>query len=220
METKDVCNQYKFIIDFDGTISLNDSTTMLAEKYVPELYKKYYQEIKAGNISVREYIKDQLEAIQMAKEDYIRTLGKEMQIDLSFKNFLKKNWNFLIVSAGTVQNVFYSLKENDIFVPKDKIISNQLSFNGKNLKVEAPQLYYHQSNGIDKAQIIKDYQQQGYQVIFIGDSISDFEGAKISDYVYAKKQQQLVTFLQEQELSFFEYENFDEIVNHFQQFFD
>lgn len=220
MKTTDICNQYKFIIDFDGTISLNDSTTMLAEKYVPELHKKYYQEIKAGNIFVREYIKDQLEAIQMTKEEYINTLRNEMQIDLSFKNFFKKNWNFLIVSTGTVQNVFYSLKENGILIPKNKIISNQLNFNGNVLKVEAPQLYSHQSNGIDKAQIVKDYQQRGYQVIFVGDSISDFEGAKVSDIVYAKKNQQLATYLKKQKIPFFGYENFDEIVNHFQRYFN
>ncbi|MGG5373287.1 HAD-IB family phosphatase [Enterococcus sp. AZ196] len=213
-----VINRYKFVIDFDGTISINDSTTMLAEMYIPDLHQKYLREIRNGNISVRKYIKEQLEAIRITKEEYIRTLRNEMQIDLTFKNFLIKNWDFMIVSAGTLQNVFYSLEAKGIDISQKQIISNQLTFNGEELKVEAPRQYDDQENGINKAEVIRNYQRQGYQVVFIGDSISDFEGAKVSDIVYAKKSQKLAKYLKAQNIPFIEYQNFDEIVRHFQRY--
>lgn len=115
MKKKEPSAQTIFVIDFDGTISVNDSTTMLAEKYIPDMHRGYLRDIRAGKISVRKYIKDQLEALSITKEEYISTLRNEMKIDHSFKNFLTKNWDFVIVSAGTLQNVYYSLKEKDIY---------------------------------------------------------------------------------------------------------
>ena len=183
MKKKEPSAQTIFVIDFDGTISVNDSTTMLAEKYIPDMHRGYLRDIRAGKISVRKYIKD-----------------------------------FVIVSAGTLQNVYYSLKEKDIYISPKKIISNQLNFNGEKMTVETSRRYFDQENGVNKAKVIEDFQKQNYHVIFIGDSISDFEGAKAADIVYAKKNQKLTTYLQEQGIAFFEYQNFDEIISHFQKF--
>lgn len=212
-------SRYKFVIDFDGTISINDSTTMLAETYISDLHQQYLRNIKDGKISVRRYIKEQLEAIKITKEEYIHTLTKEMQIDFSFQNFLAQDWDFVIVSAGTLQNVYYSLKEKGICVAKEQIISNQLNFKGNRLTVEMPFNYGDNENGVDKAKVIRAYQEHGYQVVFIGDSLSDFEGAKAADIVYAKKNQRLTAYLQAHNISFVEYQNFDEIISHFQHFF-
>lgn len=218
MKKKEPSAQTIFVIDFDGTISVNDSTTMLAEKYIPDMHRGYLRDIRAEKISVRKYIKDQLEALSITKEEYISTLRNEMKIDHSFKNFLTKNWDFVIVSAGTLQNVYYSLKEKDIYISPKKIISNQLNFNGEKMTVETSRRYFDQENGVNKAKVIEDFQKQNYHVIFIGDSISDFEGVKAADIVYAKKNQKLTTYLQEQGIAFFEYQNFDEIISHFQKF--
>lgn len=209
---------YQFVIDFDGTISINDSTTRLAEIYIPERHQTYLKAIRSGKISVKTYIKEQLEAIEITKEEYIAALSREMRIDPTFKNFLAQNWAYAIVSAGTLQNVYYSLKEKGIQIPKEQIISNQLSFDHKKLQVEMPQAYEDAVNGVDKAKIIQAYQKQGYQVVFIGDSLSDFAGAKAADIVYAKKDQKLAAYLQDQAIPFIEYQDFDEIINHFQSF--
>ena len=37
-----------------------------------------------------------------------------------------------------------------------------------------------------KPLIVKDYQRQGYFVIFIGDGLTDVEAAEVADVVYAK----------------------------------
>lgn len=210
--------RYKFVIDFDGTISINDSTTMLAETYIPELHQAYLSDIRQKKISVRTYIKEQLEAIRISKEEFICTLQENMLIDLSFKNFLIKEWDFVIVSAGTCQNVYYSLKGEGMSIPKERIISNQLIFADEKMTVEHPQLFYNQENGVDKAKVIRSYKKQGYQVIFIGDSISDFEGSKAADIVYAKKGQQLSDYLNRHGLPFIEYQDFNEIIEHVQTY--
>ena len=74
MKKKEPSAQTIFVIDFDGTISVNDSTTMLAEKYIPDMHRGYLRDIRAGKISVRKYIKDQLEALSITKEEYINIL--------------------------------------------------------------------------------------------------------------------------------------------------
>lgn len=68
-----------------------------------------------------------------------------------------------------------------------------------------------------RAKVIQSYQKKAYRVIFIGDSISDFEGAKVADIVFAKKDQKLSTYLREKKIPFFEYQNFDDIICHFQK---
>ncbi len=114
-EKEEPSAQTIFVIDFDGTISVNDSTTMLAEKYIPDMHRGYLRDIRAEKISVRKYIKDQLEALSITKEEYISTLRNEMKIDHSFKNFLTKKLGLCDCQCWHTAKRLLLSKEKDIY---------------------------------------------------------------------------------------------------------
>lgn len=92
--------KYKFIIDFDGTISVNDSTTTIARHFVPEMQKKYEERLHKKEISIAKYVQELLEASNLTEKTYIRFLEQNIVIDPTFKDFIKKGYDYTIVSAG------------------------------------------------------------------------------------------------------------------------
>ena len=201
--------KYKFIIDFDGTISVNDSTTTIARHFVPEMQKKYEERLHKKEISIAKYVQELLEASNLTEKTYIRFLEQNIVIDPTFKDFIKEGYDYTIVSAGAFQNIFYSLKAASIDIPPSRILSNQIQFLSGCLKLHSSE--YPHKNGIDKKKIIQNYQSYNITVIFIGDGIYDFEGAEAADVVLAKRDKRLEKYCVKHQISCFTYENFRDI---------
>ena len=62
-----------FLIDFDITISLNDSTDVLLEKYNVTKKEEIIALYRKGELTIREYIKYGLESLNVSKEEYVET---------------------------------------------------------------------------------------------------------------------------------------------------
>ena len=63
-----------FLIDFDITISNKDSTDVLLEMHQPEFKQEIRKSYRAGEFSIREFIKNGLGSLNITKEQYIKTL--------------------------------------------------------------------------------------------------------------------------------------------------
>ena len=92
-----------FLIDFDITISRNDSTDTLMQVFNPEKHTEIKAKYRSGEITMREYLKDGLESLKITKEQFVDTL-KLVKIDETFKHILKSGHKFKIGSAGTTLN--------------------------------------------------------------------------------------------------------------------
>ena len=46
-----------FLVDFDRTITMNDSTDELMNQYNPQMVEEYQKSFRRGDLRVREYIK-------------------------------------------------------------------------------------------------------------------------------------------------------------------
>lgn len=66
-------------------------------------------------------------------------------------------------------------------------------------------------NGHDKAAAVRALRKEGYRVIFIGDSHSDFDAALVADKAYAKRGDPLERFLKERRAPYTPFASFDEI---------
>lgn len=174
-----------FVFDFDGTITLNDSTTEVVKRHLPEINAMYRSNLRDGKTTIKKYIQEQIEMLDIDMATYIHDLEKYVQFDITFKDFMALDIPFLIVSSGTLTNVQSVLRYNGIEISDDYVKSNILEYDAKGFKLEFP--YPHPANGVDKAGIIKQLQDKGHTVVFVGDSYSDFEAALVADIIYCKK---------------------------------
>ena len=162
------------LIDFDRTISNEDSTDVLLETHNPEFKKDLRKRYKAGKVTIRQFIKEGLSSLNITKDEYIKTLQEKVTIDKSFKDFVKSGLEFRIVSAGSKLNVQGSLLAYGIDLPNEKIISNDLKFDGNKITVENPFLDKEKIYGVDKKEAVEKFKKQGYEVIYVGDGPSDY----------------------------------------------
>ena len=201
-----------FLIDFDITISKNDSTDVLLEIHNKQKKQEILELYRNGKLTIREYIKYGLESLDLTKEEYINTLKNNVKIDDTFQYFLDNKFNYRIVSAGSNLNVLASLLGNGIEIKEDMIISNDLVFDNDKITVVNTYLDDNAYYGVDKGAIVKEFQNNGYMVIYLGDGPSDYEAAKVADYVFARSGTRLVNFCNNNNIEFLEFENFIEVV--------
>ena len=201
-----------FLIDFDITISKNDSTDVLLEIHNKQKKQEILELYRNGKLTIREYIKYGLESLDLTKEEYINTLKNNVKIDDTFQYFLDNKFNYRIVSAGSNLNVLASLLGNGIEIKEDMIISNNLVFDNDKITVVNTYLDDNSYYGVDKGAIVKEFQNNGSRVIYLGDGSSDYEAAKVADYVFARSGTRLVNFCNNNNIEFLEFENFIEVV--------
>ena len=204
-----------FLIDFDRTISNEDSTDVLLETHNPEFKKDLRKRYKAGKVTIRQFIKEGLSSLNITKDEYIKTLQEKVTIDKSFKDFVKSGLEFRIVSAGSRLNVQGSLLGYGIDLPDEKVISNDLKFDGNKITVENPFLDKEKIYGVDKKEAVEKFKKQGYEVIYVGDGPSDYRAMEVADFVLARKGTRAVKFCSENGINFREFESFSEILKTF-----
>lgn len=180
-------------------------------KFKKELRKRY----RAGEFSIREFIKNGLGSLNITKEQYIKTLQENVPINETFINFAKSGIKFKIVSAGARLNVQGTLSKYGINLPDSEVISNDLKFNGadKNeITVENPFLDREGYYGVDKKEAVENYQKQGYITYFVGDGPSDYKALEVADFAFVRKGTRAIKFCKENGIEFFEFGDFDEIL--------
>ena len=204
-----------FLIDFDRTISNEDSTDVLLETHNPEFKKDLRKRYKAGKVTIRQFIKEGLSSLNITKDEYIKTLQEKVTIDKSFKNFVQSGLEFRIVSAGSRLNVQGSLLGYGIDLPDEKVISNDLKFDGNKITVENPFLDKEKIYGVDKKEAVEKFKKQGYEVIYVGDGPSDYRAMEVANFVLVRKGTRAVKFCSENGINFREFESFSEILKTF-----
>ena len=204
-----------FLIDFDITISKKDSTDVLLETHQPEFKQELRKRYRAGEYSIREFIKYGLGSLNITKEQYIQTLQENVTIDETFIDFVKSGSEFKIVSAGARLNVQGTLSKYGINLPDSEVISNDLKFSGtdKNeITVENPFLDKEGYYGVDKKEAVENYKKKGYKTYFVGDGPSDYKALEVADFAFVRKGTRAVKFCEENGIDFFEFDNFNEIL--------
>ena len=207
-----------FLIDFDITISKKDSTDVLLETHQPEFKQELRKRYRAGEYSIREFIKYGLGSLNITKEQYIQTLQENVTIDETFIDFVKSGVEFKIVSAGARLNVQGTLSKYSINLSDSEVISNDLKFSGtdKNqIIVENPFLDKEGYYGVDKKEAVENYKKKGYTTYFVGDGPSDYKALEVADFAFVRKGTRAVKFCEENGIEFFEFEDFDEILEYF-----
>lgn len=203
-----------FLIDFDKTITLNDSTDELISQYNPELVKEYQKKFRNGELRVRDYIKGLLETLKLTEEEYSKSVAKNVEIDKGFKDFIALGYEMRIVSAGTYENILPNFEKEGIDIAIEHIYSNKLTFNEDNIEISFPYDNNNCDEGICKKSILLKYKYKYKKVYFIGDGYSDIGAAEKADFVFAKKGRYLEKYCIQNGINFFAYDTFYDIIQY------
>lgn len=122
------------------------------------------------------------------------------------------------VTSGGIDFFIYPLLE-PFGIPMDHIYCNGSDFSGDNIKITWPHPCDDDCNhggcGMCKTAVIRRFPSDNFYRILIGDSITDFAGAKLVDLVFSRSH--LTEKCQELGLPHIAFETFHDIIRHLDQ---
>lgn len=191
LEIKDL-NDVAILVDFDGTITTEDTNDILVSKYGNEKVKEVDEKYNNGKIDLIDLFNGVFSEIKLTEKEYVDFILREFKLSegfVEFYNYIKSyNIPFAIISGGFDNGIIPLLKKHGI--ENINILSNHLNFSGMDITVE-----FHDNDfnccefgpcGNCKVKHYRSFKEKYKQVIFIGDGSTDEKVANIADVVFAK----------------------------------
>ncbi|MBB6676554.1 2-hydroxy-3-keto-5-methylthiopentenyl-1-phosphate phosphatase [Cohnella lubricantis] len=207
--------------DFDGTITLSDNIVAVMKHFNPEGWVPIVEDIIALRKSVRQGVGEMFELLPSSmKEEITSYILKTAGIRPGFQQLLdwcKTNGVEFFVTSGGIDFFVYPLLA-PFGIPKDHIYCNGSDFSGERIRITWPHSCdEHCDNdcGMCKTAVIRRFPQDRYTRILIGDSVTDFAGAKLVDLVFSRSH--LTERCVELGLPHIPFETFHDVVHHLEQ---
>jgi len=159
-----------FLFDLDGTITKQETLPLIAKQFnIEKEIEKMTNETIKGNIPFIESFIRRVHILGKLPVLEIDDLLSNVKLSDSIVKFIQENHNKCFISTGNL----------DVWVKQllDKIGCNYYSSKADiqdNKVVKLTQI-------LKKEEIVKQYQQQGYKVVVIGDGNNDAEAMRIAD---------------------------------------
>lgn len=178
---------FSVLVDFDGTVALEDTTDLMLERFADPLWHTVEDDWVAGRIGSRECLSRQIDMVRASAADLDR-LADEVAIDPAFAEFAavgdKLGWHLVIGSDGFDRIISRVLTRIGVKIP---VASNRLVPLGEDRwRAEFPHFLgscRSQSGNCKCA--LRDGTPN--PMILIGDGRSDFCPAAHATLVLAKK---------------------------------
>ncbi len=207
----------KIYCDFDGTAANNDVGNLLFRTFADNRVYDIVNSWKEGKISSKECLIEECRIARVTRTE-LENFVNSQELDPFFKNFVEfsqsKNLEVEIVSDGLDFYIERILKNHalDSIV---KVHSNRLIFIDQNqIKPEFP--YYEQGCGHCancKGYHVRKARENHNPIVYVGDGLSDRCGANEADIVFAKTGRDLLDYCRQSQISHFEFQNFQDVLN-------
>ncbi|MFD0958866.1 2-hydroxy-3-keto-5-methylthiopentenyl-1-phosphate phosphatase [Paenibacillus chungangensis] len=203
--------------DFDGTITVNDNIIALIKHFNPPGWEDIASRTIATELSIKEGVGRMFRLLPSSmKEEMIQYSISNARIREGFQTFLnycKGNDIQVLVTSGGIDFFVFPLLE-PFGIPKEHIFCNGSDFSSPQTEILWPHpCDDHCANdcGMCKTTIMRRYPASKYERIIIGDSVTDFEGAKQADIVFSRSH--LTEKCRELGIPHNEYETFHDIIH-------
>ncbi|WP_274364647.1 2-hydroxy-3-keto-5-methylthiopentenyl-1-phosphate phosphatase [Paenibacillus thermotolerans] len=202
--------------DFDGTITLSDNIVAIMRHFNPPGWEPIVEDIVGGRKSIRQGVGEMFALMPSTmKEEITRYVLQTAGIRPGFAELLafcrQEDIPFYVTSGGID---FFLLKLLEPFdIEPDHIFCNSADFSGETIEILWPHPCDEHCTtdcGMCKTRVIRSYPREQYRRIIIGDSITDFEGAKLVDTIFARSH--LAARCRELQVPFHEFETFHDVV--------
>ncbi|HZG55074.1 2-hydroxy-3-keto-5-methylthiopentenyl-1-phosphate phosphatase [Paenibacillus sp.] len=202
--------------DFDGTITLSDNIVAIMKHFDPPGWNGIVQDIISGAKSIRQGVGELFALLPSSRkqevEDYVL---QSAGIRPGFADLLalckRKNIPFYVTSGGIDFFLRPLLAPYDI--EESHIYCNSADFSKPHIEIVWPHPCDDECRndcGMCKTRVIRRFPKERYYRMLIGDSVTDFEGAKLADLVFARSH--LATRCKELGLPHYEYDTFFDVI--------
>ncbi|MCM3747533.1 2-hydroxy-3-keto-5-methylthiopentenyl-1-phosphate phosphatase [Paenibacillus pasadenensis] len=217
-ERSEAVKQRVIFCDFDGTITENDNIIAIIKHFNPAGWEEIATDTIEQRMSIQEGVGKLFRLLPASmKEDVIRYSISNAVIRGGFRELLaycqEEEIEFFVTSGG-IDFFVYPLLE-PFGIPQDHIYCNSADFSGDNIEILWPHTCDEHcpngSCGMCKTAVIRQFSAERYERILIGDSVTDFEGAKLADQVYSRSH--LTVKCRELGLPHHEFSTFHDVVD-------
>jgi 2-hydroxy-3-keto-5-methylthiopentenyl-1-phosphate phosphatase len=210
--------------DFDGTITENDNIVAIMKHFDPPGWTDIVTRIIDKSMSIQEGVGRMFALLPTSrKEEIVRFAIDKAVIRGGFRELLawcrERNVPFYVTSGGIDFFVYPLLEPFDI--PSSHIFCNTGDFSGETIRIDWPHPCDERCEngqcGMCKTKIIRRFPETDYFRILIGDSVTDFAGAKLVDCIFARSH--LAEECDKLDMAYYPYENFHTIVSQLNSMF-
>lgn len=178
--------------DFDGTITINDNIVAIIRHFDPPGWQQIVDDVVGERKSIRQGVGEMFRLLPTSRKDEIIEYAiTNARIRDGFEELLRfcryEGIEFYVTSGG-IDFFVYPILER-FGIPKDHIYCNGSDFSGERVEITWPHpCDGHCTNdcGMCKTTIMRRFPAERYERLLIGDSVTDFEGAKLADGVFAR----------------------------------
>lgn len=205
--------RWKIFSDFDGTISLVDTADLIVDCCIGRTTRQAIDnQIVSGKVSFRDGFKAQFAGVNLTWADACQKLDFKHGLDPVFPHFVtwaeEKNIPLVVLSSGFEQIIQMYFKAWGL--SQLEIQANQVEIINQTWHITFRD---NTPLGHDKTIALKKAKTSGYQIIFIGDGISDIPAAHETDVLFAKQGERLATYCQQKGILYYPFTNFDDVLN-------
>jgi 2-hydroxy-3-keto-5-methylthiopentenyl-1-phosphate phosphatase len=203
--------------DFDGTITEKDNIVATIAHFNPPGWQPIVDDIIGGHKSIRQGVGELFSLLPSSKKEEVisYSVGNAV-IRAGFQELLqyaKEHEIHFLVTSGGIDFFIHRLLAPFPIDPED-VFCNTADFSGEHIHIDWPHpcddVCPNQGCGMCKTTIIRQYPAEQYIRILIGDSVTDFEGAKLADIVFARSH--LITRCEEISVPYYPFETFHDVV--------
>jgi 2-hydroxy-3-keto-5-methylthiopentenyl-1-phosphate phosphatase len=207
--------------DFDGTITLSDNIVAVMKHFNPPGWEPIVRDIVSESKSIQQGVGEMFALFPSTMKGEVLTyILNNAGIRAGFTELLEwckvHNVPFYVTSGG-IDFFVHPLLE-PFGIPADHIYCNGSDFSGDTITITWPHSCDDNCDngcGMCKTTIIRRFPEEQYFRILIGDSITDFAGAKLVDLVFSRSH--LTDKCKELALPHIPFETFHDIVRHLDQ---
>ena len=173
--------------DFDGTITLNNLSVLLRERFAPSGWQEIESDYLRGRLTVERSNRQQYAHVRESREILQEFACQNAELRPGFLEFVARcraaGIRFVIVSSGL--DFYIEAVLSNIGAPDLELHCAQTSFGDDGIDVT----YLDPEGNITEDGFKKTYltwlRSQERPVIYIGDGLSDLDAASAADYVFA-----------------------------------
>jgi len=179
--------QGQVLLDFDGTIAIEDTTDLLLERFAEPQWREVEQEWEEQRIGSRECMSRQVDLVRATSHEIDRFIAG-IHVDPGFLPFVdacaSAGFRVTIVSDGLDRIVRGVIARTGADLP---IAANRLEpLGGNRWRLGFPHASANCTSAAGNCKCAKAAGEIGGAVIVVGDGRSDFCAANGADYVFAK----------------------------------
>ncbi len=198
--------------DFDSTITERDVSFLLLDAFAKGDWRQLLRDYREQKISVGNFNTRAFAQISASRQELLKYMDGRVKIRAGFRELLaycqREDLKFVIVSNGLdfyIEAILAGIGVNDI-----EVFAGQATFRPWGIEARYIGPDGNQLDADFKVAHLRSFLADGYQIVYVGDGVSDIPPAKLARRIFARGD--LLTQCREASLKCVPFDNLNDVV--------